>query len=89
MRIETGKFAAAVGISAALLWIACSVIVWISPAMMMAMTGHMLHADLSGMSWELTLGGVLAGAASWTGLSAVLGGLIAGIYNRLVVRRAE
>lgn len=87
MRIETGKIAAAAGISAALLWIACSVIVWISPEMMMSMTGHMLHADLSGVSWRLTLGGVLAGAALWSGFSAVLGGLIAAVYNRLVIPR--
>jgi hypothetical protein len=89
MTIDPGKFAIASGISVAVLWIACSVLVWMSPVMMMSMTEHMLHADLSDMTWELTLSGVFAGLVVWTGLAAVTGGLIAGIYNRLTGLRAE
>ena len=89
MTIEPGKFAIALGISVAVLWIACSILVWMSPVMMMSMTEHMLHADLSEMTWEMTLSGVLIGLVVWTGLAAVTGGLIAGIYNRLTGLRTE
>ena len=86
MTIDTGKFALAAGISAALLWLVCSILVWVAPGMMMSMTGHMLHADLGAVTWHMSLRGVIAGLAIWIGVASILGALIAGIYNRLIIR---
>ena len=88
MNIDTGKFAVAAGISAALLWIVCSVFVWVAPGMMMSMTGYMLHADLSETHWQLTLNGVLAGLIIGSAFAGLTGYLLAGIYNRLANRHS-
>jgi len=88
MTIQPGKFALALAISAAFLWVICSTLVWISPEMMMSMTENMLHADLANVTWQMTFSGMLIGLVVWAGFAAVIGGLVAGIYNRLAGRSA-
>ncbi len=89
MKIQPGQFALALAISAALLWVICSALVWLSPGMMMSMTENMLHADLANVTWQMTFSGMLIGLVVWTGIAAVTGGLVAGIYNQLASRSAK
>lgn len=89
MTIQPGKCAIALAVSVALLWIICSALVWLTPAMMMSMTESMLHAELAHVNWKMSLSGVVAGLVIWTFFAAVMGGLFAGIYNRLVSTNTE
>ena len=55
MTIQPGKCAIALAVSVALLWIICSALVWLTPAMMMSMTESMLHADLAHVNWKMAV----------------------------------
>ncbi len=67
----------------AVLWVACSLLVALLPGLMMSMTAHMLHSDMTGFSWTLTWTGFFMGLVAWTLWAAVAGWLIAWAYNRL------
>jgi len=84
MKLSADKFGYAAACSFAIVWIACSLMVWILPSMMMSMTGHMMHSDWSQMGWQLTLGGVVIGLIGWSVLAGVCGWLLASIYNKLL-----
>ena len=83
MKIEPGPFALASAIAAALLWLVCSVIVFIIPGPMMGMSGHMVHANLSGMNWALSLTGILVGLIGWGLIAGIFAWLLAYSYNML------
>ena len=84
MKLDAVKFGMAFAIASAILWIICSLFVWVLPSMMMEMSGHMVHGDLSQMGWSLSLTGVLIGLVTWSILAGITGWLIAYIYNRLM-----
>lgn len=84
MRIKPLTLGIASAITAAILWLFCSFLVFILPEMMMKMTGAMVHADLSTMNWTLTLSNVLVGLISWSISAGVTGWILAYIYNMLV-----
>ena len=85
MKVNSTGFAAALAITTVILWLGCSLLVWFSPEMMMSMTGHMIHLDLSEFGWQLTASGVFFGLVSWTLIAAISGWLIAAIYNRIAI----
>lgn len=66
----------------AAVWVICSLLVMLFPGFMMAMTGHMGHANMEGLSWTLTPGGVILGLISWAVWGWLLGWLIGFFYNR-------
>lgn len=84
MKLNAIKFGLASAISIAILWIACSVLVWLLPSMMMNMTGHMIHGDWSSMGWHLSAGGVLIGLIVWSITAGICGWLLAAFYTRSV-----
>lgn len=83
MKLDAKKFALSLGIATAFIWTLCSVLVFLSPSLMMTMTGHMLHTDLSTAGWAMSLGGMLFGLILWTFIATAFGSLIAVIYNQL------
>ncbi len=83
MKIDTTKFALSLGITTAFIWTVCSILIFVSPSLMMTMTGHMLHTDLSKTGWEMSLGGMFFGLILWSAMATAFGWLIAVIYNRL------
>lgn len=85
MKLEAVKFGMASAITFAVLWIFCSLFVWISPGMMMDMSGHMVHGDLTQMQWQLSLSGIVFGLIIWSILAGITGWLIVTIYNRLIL----
>jgi len=83
MKLNAMNFGMASAISASVLWVICSVLVLVLPSMMLSMSGDMLHMQLNGMGWQLTLIGVVKGLVAWFVTAGVAGWLLAAIYNRL------
>lgn len=83
MNLDENRLAVAFGTVTALLWVICSASVALMPGAMMAMTGHMFHASMEGISWTLTWPGFLLGLVAWVVWAAVAGWLIGWCYNRL------
>ena len=84
MKLDAAKFGLAWAIAFAIFWIVCSMAVSIMPEMMMGMSGHMVHGDLSAMQWHLSLVGLLLGLVAWSLMAGITGWLVAAVYNRLL-----
>lgn len=84
MKLHAFKFGLACSICAIVLWVICSVLVAVMPAMMMSMSGDMVHMQLQDMGWHLTLVGALWGLVAWAVVAGFSGWLLATIYNRLL-----
>lgn len=83
MTLNAFKFGLASAMTAAILWLACSLLVMLMPSMMLSMSGEMVHMQLNEMSWHLTLTGVIFGLVAWFVAAGIAGWLLAAIYNRL------
>lgn len=84
MKLDAMKLGLATGIVFAAIWVLCSLLVVLLPGTTMQMSGHMIHANLGGMSWTMTGVGFVVGLVLWTILPTLLVWAIAGVYNRLV-----
>ena len=84
MKLDAVKFGLAWAISFAIFWVICSLMVWFMPGMMLNMSGHMVHGDLSAMQWRLSGAGVLLGLVAWSLVAGITGWLVAAVYNRLL-----
>lgn len=84
MKLDTIKIGYATAIVFAIIWLLCSLLVWILPSMMLGMSGHMVHGDFTHMEWHMTTGGFVIGLLAWSISGGVIAALIAYIYNRLV-----
>lgn len=84
IKINATKMGMAAALAFAIVWVICSLLVWIFPAVMMNMSGHMVHGDLSTMTWHMSVGGLLTGLIVWSVLAGFIAWLIATVYNRLV-----
>ena len=84
MKLDATKIGFTWAITFGVFWIICSVLVWLMPGMMMGMSGHMVHGNLSQMHWQLSLTGVLLGLIAWSLLAGIAGWLAAVVYNRLL-----
>lgn len=83
MKLDAMKFGIASAISASVLWVICSTLVMLMPAMTMGMSGSMFHMQFNDMDWHLSFGGVVSGLIAWAVMAGVAGWLIAAVYNRL------
>ncbi len=83
MSLNVSKIAIASAVGVGLLWIICSGFVMLLPGFMLQMTAHMIHGDLSQLSWTLSWAGVFMGLLAWAFVAAVTGGIIAAVYNWL------
>ncbi len=83
MILNAFKFGIASAITAATLWLICSVFVMVMPVMMLSMSGDMLHMQLDDMGWHMTLAGVIKGLVAWFIVTGFAGWLLASIYNRM------
>lgn len=64
-------------------FVVCSLLVMVLPAMMLSMSGDMLHLQLTDMGWHLTLIGAVKGLFAWCIMAGAAAWLLATIYNRL------
>lgn len=83
MKINSLNFALAGAITAAIVWIICSLFVWAIPGPMMSMTGNLVHMDMAKVGWELSPLGVFWGLIVWSLFAGVFAWLLAAIYNGL------
>ena len=83
MKINALKLGVATAIVFAVVWVICSLLVVAIPGTMMQMSGHMLHADLSGLGWSMHWTGFFFGLVWWSLLPGLLVWAIAALYNRL------
>ena len=83
MKLDAFKLGLATAIVLAIIWLICGALVVVIPAAMMQMSGHMLHADLSGGAWSMHWVGFLFGLVLWSVLGGALVWAVAALYNRL------
>ena len=83
MKLNPINFGIALAVTAAILWILCSLVVMAMPGPMMNMSGHMIHSDMNTMNWTLSFTGVFVGLVAWTVVAGIFGWLLAIIYNLL------
>ena len=86
MRLDIRSFALAAGTTAALLFVICSLAVWLDPIATTAFAGAIIHADLSGLARPLTLGTFCLGLVVWTIGTGAAFGFAGWVYNRLAIR---
>jgi hypothetical protein len=84
MKINVVKIGLASAVAFGIAWVICSLLVLAFPFMMLGMSGHMVHSDLSSMSWHMTAYGILVGLFAWSITAGLVAALIAFIYNKLV-----
>ena len=84
MKLQSVKFGLACALAFAVLWIVCTLLVWLSPSSMATVSSHMLHLEDSHFTFSLTLSGTLTGLVSWSLIAGVTGLLIAEFYNLMV-----
>ena len=83
MNIDANKIGISSAVTFSIVWLICSLVVYLAPQLMMSITGHMMHAEMGQNTWTLTLPSVLIGLIAWAGLSGITGWLIATIHNKL------
>lgn len=83
MKLDANRLAASFALTAVGSWLVCSLLVAMMPMLMVAVTKHMLHAEMIDFTWHLTGSGFLLGLISWVAWAAVAGWLIAQTYNKL------
>lgn len=83
MKINSLNFALAGAITAAIVWVICSLLVWMMQGPMMNITGDMVHMNLSSLGFVLTLTGFIWGLIVWSLFAGIFAWLLAAIYNRL------
>lgn len=83
MKINSLNFGLASAITAALLWVICSLFVWMIPGGMMNVSSDMMHMDMGRSGWMISPVGVLWGLIAWSLFAGIFAWLLATIYNRL------
>lgn len=84
MKLNAVKFGLAAAYTVTIIWVICSVLVVMFPGMSMSMGGYMMHADFSGMAWQMGIVGFVAGLILWAAIAGVFAWLLASIYNKMV-----
>ena len=84
MKLDAKAFGLAAGTTAAVLFLVCALAVAIAPEATTTFAGYLIHADLSGMTRNLTVGSFVGGLICWTAGTTLVVWLTATIYNRLV-----
>jgi hypothetical protein len=82
MKFNSVKFALAATLTTAVIWVICSLLVFLLPQATIMASSDMIHMDIQDMMWSLTLSGFIKGLILWSlsvGLSAWI---FAVIYNR-------
>ena len=83
MKFNSVKFALAATLTTAVIWVICSLLVFLLPQATIMASSDMIHMDIQDMMWSVTLSGFIKGLILWSlsvGLSAWI---FAVIYHRL------
>lgn len=85
MSLNNNALAMASAVTVAILWMVCSALVALLPGPAMVMTGHLLHIDLSGFEWSISIYGFVTALVCWAAIGGATGWLVATLYNRFRV----
>ena len=83
MKINPLNFAPAGAITAAVVWIICSLLVWMMPGAMMNLTTNLFHMEMGKSGFVLSPLGVLWGLVGWSLFAGIFAWILATIYNLL------
>jgi len=83
MKIDSLKFGLASSITAAIVWIICSLLIWIMPGPMMNMTTNLFHMEMGKSGFVLTPIGVIWGLVGWSLFAGIFAWILGTIYNLL------
>ena len=83
MKINSLKFGLASAVTAAVVWIICSLLIWIMPGAMMNMTTNLFHMEMGKSGFVLTPIGVIWGLVGWSLFAGIFAWILATIYNLL------
>ena len=83
MKIDSTKFALGAAITAAIVWMVCSMFVWMIPGGMTNVTTNMMHMDMARSGWTISPLGVVWGLIAWSLFAGIFAWLLATIYNML------
>ncbi len=83
MKINSLNLALASAITTAIVWLICSLLVWMMPGSMMNTTGNMVHMDMSKFGWMLSPLGFFWGLIVWSLFAGIFAWLLATVYNFL------
>jgi hypothetical protein len=83
MKLHSVNFGLAAALTAAVIWIFCSLIVLSAPQLTMMLSGSMVHMDTSHMMWSMSFMGFLYGLFIWSLTLGFTAWLFAALYNRL------
>ena len=84
MVFQVSRLVQATFIVGTLVYLLCYGFVLIAPELAWQMTGHMLHTDLSGLTWSTSIEGFFMGWVCVVGLTCLTTGSWAKTYNVLV-----
>jgi hypothetical protein len=83
VKIKSLNLALASAVTAAALWTACSLMVWLMPGAIMSITRSMVHLEVGGSGWTLSPVGFVWGLIAWSFFAGIFAWLLATIYNLL------
>ena len=84
MKINVIKVSIASAVAFSVLWIICSLMVWMMPEYMLRITASMMHISPNALNWDFSWSGVMVGCVAWAVTSGVTVAVTAAIYNMLV-----
>lgn len=88
MKINATQLALAFAVAAGFAWALCGLIVFLAPAFMTDMTGHMIHMDISEVGLTMSLRGMIMGFVGWIVLAGGFGWVLGTFYNFFVKENA-
>lgn len=83
MKINPLNFALASAITAAVVWIICSLLIWMMPGPMINMTTNLFHVEMGKSGFVISPLGVLWGLIGWSLFAGIFAWILATIYNLL------
>lgn len=87
MRLDATAFGTAAAIVAAVLFTLCALAIAVAPEATSAAGTSLFHLDLTNLIGTLTWGGFFVGLLSWSVGTWLVFTSVAGLYNRLQLRR--
>ena len=82
MRLNTAALALAAGITTAVVYAVCSLVVAVAPGSATAVISYLLHLDLTAMARPLTWGSFATGIVCVSLAVALVVALLGALYNR-------
>ena len=83
MKINQLNFALASAGAAAVVWIICSLLVWLMPGAMMNLTTNLFHMEMGKSGFVISPVGVIWGLIGWSLFAGIFAWILATIYNLL------